>query len=228
MRYFLLLPITVLLITSCGLNFQERNQDRLAPASPEVQCRGKAPEALAATLNSFRLAQPQDFVPVIQQLDQQPPANRPTISYTCSIFTADFNQDGQKDYAVLLVNPQTQTSQFRLAIAQSGNTFTNAVVRDYPKPPAPIPGSVYTAMLLKPPGEAGPANRSYFPLKPGTPEREQFVAGPAIEVWLSPETFLSGVSPQLPEDERFNQVVGYGSEVFYFVNGQLKTTQVAD
>jgi hypothetical protein len=194
---------------------------------PDLQCRGQIPEALLLTFGKFRLAQPDDFIPKIQQFDRQPaPAGKPKITYTCSIFTEDFNQDSQPDYAVLLVNPQTQTAQFRLAISQGKDTFTNVVVRDYPKPPQPIAQPLYVAMFLKPSGASGVANRDYFPLKPGTPERKVFIASPAIEVWLSPAVFLSGTSQS--EEVRFNRVVGYGSENFYFVDRQLKTVKVAD
>ncbi|MBD2102331.1 hypothetical protein [Leptolyngbya sp. FACHB-261] len=200
-----------------------------ASSLPNVQCRGEIPETLQATFGEFRLAQPDDFIAKIREFDQNPgPPGKPKITYTCSIFVADFNQDGQQDYAALLVNPKTQTAQFRLAINQDQGTFENAVIRDYPKPPQPIAEPLYVAMFLKRSGELGTANREYFPLEGGTAERETFIASPAIELWLSPAVYRSGTSPSQSEEERFNQTVGYGSEIFYFVDRELKTTRVAD
>jgi hypothetical protein len=143
MRHLILIATIALLIPACAGAPQKMDKNRadvsleLCSTSSEAskgnldtQCHREAPAALAATFGEFRLAQPQDFVPVIQQL-QTTPTNGPKPSYTCSLFTANFNQDEQPDYAVLLVNPQTQTSQFRLVLGQGQNSFTDAVVRDY-------------------------------------------------------------------------------------------------
>ncbi len=200
-----------------------------SPSLSNTTCRNEIPEALLLTFGEFRLAQPEDFIPKIQQFDREPdPLGRPKINFTCSIFAEDFNQDSQPDYAVLLVNPQTQTAQFRLAISQGKDTFTNVVIRDYPKPPESIAQPLYVAMFLKRSGESGASSRAYFPLKRGNPKREVFIANPAIELWLSPAVYLSGVSPSLSEEARFNHSVGYGSEIFYFVDGQLNIVGVAD
>lgn len=228
----------LLLLASCARPQQPRAEgdpspkpSSIEPSSkfPDVQCRGGVPEALLLTFGAFRLAQPSDFIPTIQQFERQPaPAGKPKITYTCSIFSEDFNQDLQLDYAVLLVNPQTKTTQFRLAINQGKNTFANVVVREYPKPPQSISQPLYVAMFLKRSGEPGAANRDYFPLKRGTPEREAFIATPAIELWLPPAVFQSGTSPTQSAEVQFNRGVGYGSENFYFVDRQLKTVRVAD
>jgi hypothetical protein len=234
-----LIPTLLLSIASCTRTQQPPAEENPAPKPssieqsfsrlPDIQCQGELPKALLRTFGEFRLARPDDFIPKIQQLDRQPVlADRPKITYTCSIFTEDFNQDSQPDYAVLLVNPQTQTTQFRLAINQGKNTFTNVVIRDYPKPPQTIAQPLYVAMFLKRSGELGAASRDYFQLKQGNPEREVFIASPAIEVWLSPAVFRSGTSPAQSEEARFNRVVGYGSEIFYFVDRQFKTVRVAD
>lgn len=229
-------PTLLVLLASCAAQPQTASDRSAASSSsehssslPDTQCRGEIPEALQRRLGEFRLAQPSDFIPQIQQLDRKSaPIGRSNITYTCSVFTADFNQDEQPDYAMLLVNPQTQTAQFRLAINQGKNTFTNVVSRDYPKPPQPIADPLYVAMFLKQSGELGAANRDYFPLKVGTAEREAFITGYAVEVWLSPAVYQSGTSASQSEEERFNQGVGYGSELFYFVDRQFKTVQVAD
>lgn len=226
-----IVPASFILLSACSTFSQSSAQSSNSPSAtlPDIQCRGQVPVALQKTFGGLRLAQPSDFIPVIQKLEQQPEQpNRPKISYTCSIFSADFNQDQQQDYAVLLVNPQTQTSQFRLAINQGNQIFKSAIVRDCPRPPAGIRQPVYVAMLLKRSGEQGPANREYFPLKRNTPEREAFIAQSAIEVWRSPNDYKSGTSSKLSEIERFNRAVEYGSEIFYFSNGELKTIGVAD
>jgi hypothetical protein len=209
--------------------------------SSPTQCQGEIPAALQATFGEFRLAQPTDFVPKIQQLQAETLNNQaaqtptiasdrttPAIDYTCSNFVADFNQDQQLDYAVLLVNPQSQTTQFRLALHQTDGTFNSIVTRDYPNPPAAITQPLYVSMFLKPAGEAGPANRDYFPLKLGTPERDTFIASTAIELWLPPTIYQTGISSDLSAEERFNQPIGYGSEVFYLIDNQLTTVNVAD
>ncbi len=224
-------------LASCAMSNQSETSDRVPQSSsvepaqslslPDIQCRGEIPEALQKEFGEYRLAQPNDFIPIIQEFDQETaPPGREKITYTCSLFTADFNQDEKLDYAALLVNPQTQTAQFRLALNQGGDTFANVVVRDYVKPPQPITETLYVAMFLKASGEKGVAEREYFPLKVGTAEREVFINSTAIEVWLSPYQF--GNFPSQYEEEDLNDAVGYGSEVFYFVDGQLKTVSVAD
>jgi hypothetical protein len=234
-----LIPMLLLSLASCTGTQQPRAEENPSPKPssieqsslrlPDIQCQGEPPEALLLTFGEFRLARPDDFIPKIQEFDRQPaPAGRPKFTYTCSIFSEDFNQDSQLDYAVLLVNPKTQASQFRLAINQGKNKFANVVVRDYSKPPQTIAQPLYVAMFLKRPGELGAASRDYFQLKRGNPEREVFIANPAIEVWLSPAVFRPGTSPAQSEEAQFNRAVGYGSENFYFVDRQLKTVRVAD
>jgi hypothetical protein len=212
-------------------------------------CLKEIPEDLKNTFGEFRLAQATDFVPKIQQLQAealkeqsaqtqtgQPSSDRPTINYTCTAFAADFNQDQKQDYAVLLVNPKTQASQFRLMIQQTGSirepkgTFTSlrtVMDIDYPKPPAAIKQPLYVSMLFKPAGEMGPAARTYFPLWSDTPERATFIAGTAIEVWQAPAGYQTDTSSTLLE-EQFISRIGYSSDIFYFVDNHLALTGVAD
>jgi hypothetical protein len=234
----LLMSILLLWLASCTSSQQpltksipaaKPSPNERSSRLPNVSCRGRIPKALLMTFGKFRLARTDDFIPKIQQLDRQSvPPGRPKIAYTCSVFTEDFDRDSRPDYAVLLVNPQTQTAQFRLAINQGKDRFKNVVIRDYPKPPQPISQPLYVAMFLKRSGELGAANRDYFPLKRGNPERKVFIANPAIELWLSPTIFRSGTSPAQSEAVRFDRLVGYGSENFYIVDRQLKTVRVAD
>lgn len=200
--------------------------------TPEVQCQGKLPKVIESSLSGYRLARPTDFVEAIQKLDRQPKNTAYTYLYgnspvTCSIFTADFNQDGLKDYAVLLINQTTNYSQFRLLINR-GTTFETIRVTDYEKPPEPIKGLVYTAMFLKPSGELGAAARKYFPLEESTPERQQFVDSPTLELWNPPIVTPTAFPERLrPDFFKFDQL-GNSSTLLYFFEGQLKTANVSD
>ncbi len=195
--------------------------------APEVQCQGELPDSLQSTFPGYRLAKPADFVEPIQKLDQQPQSSDYTSLYgnspaTCSIFTADFNQDGQRDYAVLLINQTTNYSQFRLLLNR-GTAFETVRLTDYEKPPEPIKGLVYTAMFLKPTGELGAAARRYFPIKADELEWRQFVSSPTVELWNPPIVTPTAFPEQLrPEYFRFEQL-GSSSALFYFTNGELKS-----
>ncbi|WP_017717536.1 hypothetical protein [Kamptonema formosum] len=191
------------------------------PVVPDVQCSGTLPAPVAATdrLENYRLAQEKDFVASIRQYERQ--SNK---KLTCSIFTADFNGDGLKEYALLLVNSKTSEFRFELLLNRgTGETpFGTVAVRNFKIVTNPNQDFIYTAMTFKPAKELGPASRSYFPLKPGTPEREKFVASPAIELWRSPTN-----SDGVPKDLNLS-TIAYCSDVFYFVNGKLETVSVCD
>ena len=233
------LLVAPLLLSACG-STANSSSSQVSPDSstpspstelPDVKCQGDIPDPLKATLSDYRLAQPIDFVPAIRQLDQQPRSPDFTFLYGnakvgCSLVPADFNEDGQQDYALLLVNEKTSESQFRLMINQGNGNFESVVTRDYQKPPETVEGLVYTAMFFKPPGEMGSAKRKYFPLQEGTSERTTFVAKPAIELW-QPSVASSPSQELKPENFQLDNF-GHSSEVFYFVDGQLKTIGVSD
>lgn len=172
-----LFTTAVLLSLLAGCNSQTLpTEQSSAPELPDVECYGKLPEALKASTGNYHLAEESDFVPAIRSYAQ------PSQPNTCSIFTVDLNGDNQKDYAVLLVNAESPTSRFQLLINQGNGEFTSVVTRDYQRLSNPEEGTVYTSMNLKPAGEPGQGLRDYFPLKPGTPQREVFESQPAIEL----------------------------------------------
>lgn len=188
------------------------------PQLPDIQCQGQLPEALKDKQENYRLAQEADFVPSIRDYDGQTEGN-----FTCSIFTADFNNDGAKEYALLLVDPKTSTFRFELLVNRGTGTFGSAVVRPFKPATKAEEGIVYTSMNFKPAGESGPAQRDYFPLKPGTPERKNFEAQPAIILWRALDTTENGVPKNLELS-----TLAYCSDIFYFVDGKLETISVCD
>lgn len=200
--------------------------------APKVQCQGDLPKSLQSALPGYRLAKPTDFVEPIQKLDQRSKSLDYAYLYsnspaTCSIFTADFNQDGQNDYALLLIHKVTSYSQFRLLINR-GNAFETVRLTDYEKPPRPIEGLVYTSMFLKPSGELGVAARKSFPIQGGTPEWQQFVDSPTLELWDPPIVTPTAFPEQLqPGYFKFDQL-GNRSTLFYFVKGELRSTNISN
>jgi hypothetical protein len=191
------------------------------PVLPDVQCFGELPAPVAENkrLENYRLAQEKDFVASIRQYERQ--SNK---KLTCSIFTADFNGDGLKEYALLLVNKKTSEFRFELLLNRgTGDApFGTVAVRNFKVVTNPDGGFIYTAMTFKPAKELGPASRSNFPLKPGTPERQKFVATPAIELWRAPTN-----SDGVPKDLNLS-TLAYCSDIFYFVDGKLETVNVCD
>jgi hypothetical protein len=194
-----------------------------APASlPSPQCEGEVPATVMASLRGARVATAADFVKSIREFASPPPKE----PFTCTVYTADFNGDRRPDYALLLVNPQTLGSAFRLMLSQTDGQFKPAISRNFNRPPAGVDGLIYTAMFFKPAGAEGVAQRSYFPLKPGTPERTAFIAIPAIELWR-PVVHYKGETFK-PKDLATIDGLAYCSEVFYFMKDEMKTTRVCD
>lgn len=186
---------------------------------PEVQCQGELPTAVKATLGDYRLAQKPDFVAAIRSYEQENPQQK----LTCSIFTADFNGDGMNDYALLLVNPNTDNFRFQLMIHQGNGQFNSAVTKEFPRLPNSAEGKIYTSMTLKQAGELGSAARDYSPIKSGTWQEKVFQTKPAIELWKARSVNAAGI-PQHSEVA----TLAYCSDVFYFFNAQLKTFGVCD
>lgn len=193
--------------------------DPSLPQLTEVQCRGELPTPVKATLGEYRLAQRSDFVAAIRTYEQENPQQK----LTCSIYTADFNGDGVKDYALLLVNPKTKNFRFQLMIAQNKGKFNSAVTKDFLHLPNSAEGTIYTAMTFKPPGELGPAAREYSPIKSGTWQEKVFQTKSAIELWKALPVDAAGI-PQHSEVA----TLAYCSDVFYFFNAQLRTFSVCD
>ncbi|NEO20309.1 MAG: hypothetical protein F6J94_05845 [Moorea sp. SIO1F2] len=81
---------------------------------PDFQCYGELPKQLQKNIGEYRLAQGSDFVKSIRSFDQEDI----NVQLTCTIFTADFNRDSLKDYAVLLVSQENAEPKFQLLLNQ--------------------------------------------------------------------------------------------------------------
>lgn len=185
---------------------------------PDVQCQGEVPQAVKASLGEFRLAQESDFVSAIRSFKS---GEKPNQTFTCSIFSADFNQDGAKDYAMLLVSEELGDFRFQTSLNQGNGKFERTQVKDYKKATKPNEGVIYTSMDFKPAGERGLADRKYNPLKPGSAEEKTYISTPAIELWKVTQT---GEPPK----ELTVDSLAYCSEALYFVDGKQKTFDVCD
>ncbi len=194
----------------------------LSPASPApsalpvATCHDPLPEALQSVVTGDRLATAADFVPAIQTFE----SNRQ--DFTCSIYSADFNQDGNLDYALLLINEQTANFRTQLALGQPDGSFQTLVLKEYQPVTDPAEGVVYTSMQFKPAGELGPAARDYSPLEPA--QRDAFVATPALEIWQAIELDDQGRPSRVDEISS----LAYCSDVYYVTAGQLMSFTVCD
>lgn len=237
-KRFSLLAATVLLAACSGLARSNQVQESASPSlrssnnstSPALktpslvaeiplQCNGELPASLKAKLGKYRLAQKSDFVASIRAYEQQ----NPKAKLTCSIFPADFDGNGLKDYSLLLVAKDNTTFHFTILLNIGDGSFNPTVTKTYKSITKPEAGVIYTSMSFKPPKSPGPALRDYFPLKPGTPERKIFEANPAIELWKSIGPDLAGVNQSLEV-----RTLAYCSEIFYFVDRNPKTVVVCD
>ncbi|MFE1744975.1 hypothetical protein [Coleofasciculus sp. H7-2] len=185
---------------------------------PDLQCQGEVPPPVKATLGEHRLANESDFVPSIRNFKS---SETPNKKFTCSIFSADFNQDGLKDYAMLLVAEETADFRFQVALNQGNEKFARSLVKDYKRTTKPEAGVIYTSMDFKPAGEKGLANRKYSPLKSESPEEKTYINTPAIELWKVSKT--DEPPKQLDVDS-----LAYCSEALYLVDGKQKTFAVCD
>ncbi|MEP0770249.1 VCBS repeat-containing protein [Trichocoleus sp. ST-U1] len=185
---------------------------------PDIQCQGEVPQPVKATLGEHRLAKESDFVPSIRNFKS---SETPNKKFTCSIFSADFNQDGLKDYAMLLVAEETADSRFQIALNQGNGKFERSLVKDYRRTTKPEEGVIYTSMDLKSAGEKGLANRKYSPLKAESIEEKTYISTPAIELWKVSKT--DEPPKQLDVDS-----LAYCSEAFYFVEDEQKNFAVCD
>ena len=93
----------------------------------QVQCNGEMPASLKAKLGKYRLAQKSDFVAAIRAYEKENPRDK----VTCSIFTADFNEDGFKDYSVLLVAQDNTTFHFTILLNQGDGSFAPIKTRTF-------------------------------------------------------------------------------------------------
>lgn len=187
-------------------------------ASPGPPCERELPAALATGLDGFRLALPDDFLSVIRELD----ASNPNQDLTCTLVTADFNQDGLDDYALLLMQTTTSQAQARLMLNQGNGQYRPLVLIDYDRHSDAAQGLVYTSMNYKPPGEPGLAARDYSPLE-GEAETA-YIARPAISLWQDVLPDTDDVPPDLTDINN----LAYCSNSFYFIDGALTSFVLCD
>lgn len=186
---------------------------------PDVQCQGAIPAPVQVMLGDYRLAQKSDFVPAIRNFKPE----YADQNFTCAIFTADFNEDGLKDYALLLVNQKTFDFRFQMVLNRNNGEFDPAFVRDYKRLTQPEDGVIYTSMSFKPPGVPGLAVREYSPLKQGTPEQKTYQAKAAISLWKAMLTNSDTSAKSLNVN-----TLGYCSEALYLVDGKESSFVVCD
>lgn len=188
----------------------------------QAQCNQEIPAELKVKLANYRLAQKSDFVASIRAYEQENPQDK----VTCSIFSADFDQNNLPDYALLLVAKDNKTFHFTIALNFGDGQFFPRAPQTFKSITNPDEGIIYTSMSFKPAKSTGSANREYFPLQPGTPERKIFAAQPAIELWRALNTDLVGVPQNLEVS-----TLAYCTDIFYFDQSrgsELKTTSVCD
>lgn len=190
-------------------------------ASPQAPA---VPDELAAFLKqqlpAYRLVIPQDYVPAISASDRGLPFIR-----------ADFDRDGQPDYAVLLVQRQTRETRVYFLLRRQAGFHTDLLLSW----PALSPGaSVRTPMSFKKPGEEGLTgvdrnelqkipNWEHLPSKEVIRLRNAkaayYLSVPAIIVW-------TGVgSPDLRGDE---MGLNYCSRTWFYQAGRLKAFDACD
>ncbi len=183
---------------------------------PEVQCQGELPEALAEVTAGYRLADESDFVSSIRDFNQNA-----TEDLTCSIFTADFDEDKDRDYALLLVDDKTSSFRVQLALNQGNGTFKPLVLKEFEPLADTEAGSVYISLNFKRPGSEGLANREYSPLTDTA--RNVYLSKPAIDHWRAIQMDEQGKPTSLDVSS-----LGYCSDAYYYVNGNLVMFTVCD
>jgi hypothetical protein len=185
---------------------------------PEVQCKGELPEAVTASIEGYRLAKESDFVPALRQYNE----SNTDRDFTCSVFTADFDEDRDRDYALLLIEEETSNFQLRFALNSGNGTFRSLVLKEFERVTEPDEGVVYTSINYKPPGEPGLTQREYNPLN--ETRSNLYVSQPAISAWRAIDTNAEG----LPNTVEEISSLAYCSDAYYYVEGNLEAFTVCD
>lgn len=199
---------------------------------PSPQMDELAARILAEHAPGFRLATRSDFIDEVRE-------NGYATTATQSVLTADFDQDGANDLAVVAIAETRPEYRIYYAIAgQDGYRLDLLLTREIE---APSPdGIIRNAMFLKEIGDRGVANRSYAtiagnPLAPDnvfSPEfgREraartrEYMAVPAIEVWTGPARVDAANDRNLPDAG-----IMYCSTTWYYgPSGELRTFGACD
>lgn len=194
-----------------------------APPPPEIKDANKEVDAyLADKMPLYRIAGPGDYAPALKGKDQGEP-----------LIKADFNQDGQMDYAVLLVSESGKKSAVYYLLGHNGDFKPVLLVsRKWTAPAAAK--QVTTPMFFKPAGAPGLSERAYneltqdsqAPAKLSLAERQAlhkqkaafYVSVPALEVWIG----QNKSSGDTLDD------IAYCSRTWYYQGGVLKAFNACD
>jgi hypothetical protein len=172
-------------------------------------------QELEQQLPGFRVAAPADFVEELR-------ATRLVPNATQSLLRADFDGDGRRDLAIVVVDAgRAEYGIYYVLTTEAGARFVPLLSQVVTGPTAD--GIVRNAMFLKVPGQAGVAARTYRTL-PGTIPRSEYQAAAAIEVWTGPARVDAKDQRNFPDGG-----IAYCSRTWYFrPNGNLETFGACD
>jgi hypothetical protein len=191
----------------------------------------QAAEIVSRNVPGFRLAEPGDFVPELHEVSF-------VDSATQSAFSADFDQDGRDDWAVLAVSDGLP--EYRIYYALAGDSgFRLELLFSRVVEGSRSNGLIRNAIFLKEIGDLGIAGHRYAgiagsPLDPDNFTQEfgreraarmrEYESLPAIEVWTGPA--------RIDTEDLFNWPdagIAYCSETWYFrSSGELATFGACD
>jgi hypothetical protein len=166
-------------------------------------------------LNGFRLAEDTDFIAALKNKRERQ-----------SVLQEDFDKDGRRDWAAIVINPRSREYRIYYVLNQAtGPKFELLLTRTWASSARTNP--INTPMFLKPAGDAGISGRTYNDLgpSPGTTargraaERTLYTSLPAIEVWIGQQ-----------HDERDTDLedISYCSRTWYYDTGKLKQFDACD
>jgi hypothetical protein len=159
---------------------------------------------IAREAPGFRLARVTDFVAVLQAKNRGE-----------SVLQEDFNRDGTRDWAAIVVNDRLREYRIYYVVSNTrGYEFTLLMTRSWQATTNIRP--VNTPMFLKAAGDPGMSRRTYNSL---TGDRTTYVSVPAIEVWTGQK-----------HDERDTDLedISYCSMTWYYENAMLKRFEACD
>lgn len=192
-------------------------QTATVPQSADVRV---VTDYLAAELPGYRLVRPEDFVPALKD------ENRGQ-----SLYRADFNGDGQTDYAALVMNAASREARIYYLLGTGKGFQAQQLLSRHWSGQGP---GIRTPIFFKAAGEEGLSARSYNTLTQddrapaGLSPAERlaahqrkaapYVAVPAIEAW---------VGENQPSQVTFDEIA-YCSDTWYYQAGQRKMFKACD
>jgi len=203
----------------------------IAPRAQPPTERAAAAAILDSGLPGFRLAESGDFVPELHDVAF-------VDSATQSVLTADFDQNGSDDWAVLVVRDNLPEYRIFYVLAEeSGYRFELLFSRVVEG--SGSNGLIRNAVFLKEIGDPGIAGRSYAtiagnPLDPDNfsqdfgreraARTEEYRSVPAIEVWTGPARIDTEDLSNWPDAG-----IAHCSETWYYrASGELASFGVCD